>query len=126
MPLSVIDSILYILLGAVAGMIYSLRRVFILEKKIDDIDSKLFRLAKIIESEEKEELRLLKRKKRREKLLFVFHTWEVLSIILILGFFFQIFWLIFLGFFIHVLEDIYDYYTRVKIYSRRISLFFDM
>ncbi|MBS3145456.1 hypothetical protein J4414_01505 [Candidatus Woesearchaeota archaeon] len=65
MPLSVIDSILYILLGAVAGMIYSLRRVFILEKKIDDIDSKLFRLAKIIESEEKEELRLLKRKKRR-------------------------------------------------------------
>ena len=65
MPLSVIDSILYILLGAIAGMIYSLRRVFILEKKIDDIDSKLFRLAKIIESEEKEELRLLKRKKRR-------------------------------------------------------------
>jgi len=65
MPLSVVDSILYILLGAVAGMIYSLRRVFILEKKIDDIDSKLFRLAKIIESEEKEELRLLKRKKRR-------------------------------------------------------------
>ncbi|MBS3145457.1 hypothetical protein J4414_01510 [Candidatus Woesearchaeota archaeon] len=64
--------------------------------------------------------------KKREKLLFVFHTWEVLSIILILGFFFQIFWLIFLGFFIHVLEDIYDYYTRVKIYSRRISLFFDM
>jgi len=65
MPLSVIDSILYILLGAVAGMIYSLRRIFILERKIDDIDSKLFRLAKKIESEEREELRLLKRKKRR-------------------------------------------------------------
>jgi len=64
--------------------------------------------------------------KKRERLLFVFHTWEVLVAILLLGFFFQIFWLIFLGFFIHVLEDIYDYYTRAKVYSRRISLFFDI
>lgn len=63
MPLSVVDSILYILLGAVAGMIYSLRRIFILERKIDDIDSKLFRLARRIESEEKEELKLLKKKR---------------------------------------------------------------
>lgn len=65
MPLSVVDSILYILLGAVAGMIYSLRRIFILEKKIDEIDNKLFRLARRVESEEEEELRLLKKKRNR-------------------------------------------------------------
>jgi len=65
MPLSIIDSILYILLGAVAGMIYSLRRIFILEKKIDDIDTKMYRLARRIESEEREELRLLKKRKKR-------------------------------------------------------------
>ncbi len=65
MPLSVIDSILYILLGAVAGMIYSLRRIFILEKKIDEIDNKIFRLARRVESEEEEELRLLKKKIKR-------------------------------------------------------------
>jgi len=65
MPLSVVDSILYILLGAVAGMIYSLRRIFILEKKIDEVDNKLFRLARRVESEEEEELRLLKKKIKR-------------------------------------------------------------
>ena len=65
MPLSVVDSILYILLGAVAGMIYSLRRIFILEKKIDEIDNKIFRLARRVESEEEEELRLLKKKIKR-------------------------------------------------------------
>jgi len=65
MPLSVVDSILYILLGAVAGMIYSLRRIFILEKKIDELDNKIFGLAKRVESEEEEELRLLKKKRKR-------------------------------------------------------------
>ncbi|MBI2663147.1 hypothetical protein HYX15_01300 [Candidatus Woesearchaeota archaeon] len=33
--------VLYILLGAVAGMIYALRRIFILERRILDIDNKL-------------------------------------------------------------------------------------
>ena len=66
------------------------------------------------------------RQKKRPKLLFIFHTWEVLVAIFILGMFYQIFWFIFLGFFIHMLEDLYDYYTRVKVYSRRISLFFDI
>jgi|TARA_B100001971_G_C18247954_1_gene575810 hypothetical protein len=33
--------ILYILLGAVAGMIYALRRIFILERRILDMDQKL-------------------------------------------------------------------------------------
>ena len=65
MPLSIVDSILYILLGAVAGMIYSLRRIFILEKKIDELDNKLFRLARRIESEEEEGLRLLKKKRNK-------------------------------------------------------------
>ena len=33
--------ILYVLVGAIAGMIYGLRRVFVLERKIDDIARKL-------------------------------------------------------------------------------------
>ncbi|MBI2667977.1 hypothetical protein HYX17_04390 [Candidatus Woesearchaeota archaeon] len=33
--------VLYILLGAVAGMIYALRRIFILERRILELDSKL-------------------------------------------------------------------------------------
>ncbi|MDP6642249.1 MAG: hypothetical protein QGF74_02645 [Candidatus Nanoarchaeia archaeon] len=33
--------ILYILLGAVAGMIYALRRIFILERRILEMDQKL-------------------------------------------------------------------------------------
>jgi hypothetical protein len=35
------DIILYILLGAVAGIVYALRRVFILERKIDSIDRRI-------------------------------------------------------------------------------------
>ena len=33
--------ILYVLLGAIAGIVYSLRRVFILERKIDAIDKRI-------------------------------------------------------------------------------------
>ena len=33
--------ILYILLGAVAGMIYSLRRIFMLENKIEAMEEKI-------------------------------------------------------------------------------------
>lgn len=65
MPLSVVNSILYILLGAVAGMIYSLRKIFILEKKIDNIDRTLLRLVKRIEAAEREELKILKRRKKK-------------------------------------------------------------
>jgi len=35
------DVILYILLGGIAGIIYALERVFILERKIDEIDKKI-------------------------------------------------------------------------------------
>tara|TARA_Y100000034_G_scaffold113269_1_gene148080 strand:+ start:735 stop:893 length:159 start_codon:yes stop_codon:yes gene_type:complete len=35
------DVILYILLGALAGIVYALRRVFILERKIDRIDRRI-------------------------------------------------------------------------------------
>ncbi len=38
--------ILYILLGAVAGMIYALRRIFILERRILELDKKLIILLK--------------------------------------------------------------------------------
>lgn len=66
------------------------------------------------------------RNERSKKVLLIFHTWEVLAALLILSFFNQIFWFIFLGFFIHMLEDLYDFYFRVKFYKRRISLFFDI
>ncbi|QQG38480.1 MAG: hypothetical protein HYS32_02630 [Candidatus Woesearchaeota archaeon] len=69
MALSVIDSILYILVGAIAGMIYSLRRIFILEKKINILDQNIIQLMRRLEREESEELRILRRahgsKKRR-------------------------------------------------------------
>jgi len=65
MALDVINSILYILLGAVAGVIYSLRRIFTLERKIDNIDEKLLRIVNKIEKEEEQELRLLNRKKKK-------------------------------------------------------------
>lgn len=35
------DIILYILLGGIAGIVYALKRVFILERKIDAIDRKI-------------------------------------------------------------------------------------
>ena len=38
--------ILYILLGAVAGMIYALRRIFILERRILELDKKLVAVLK--------------------------------------------------------------------------------
>ena len=34
------DVLLYVLVGAIAGIVYSLRRVFILEKKIDNLSRK--------------------------------------------------------------------------------------
>ena len=36
--------LLYILLGAVAGIIYSLRRILLLELKIENLDKKIARL----------------------------------------------------------------------------------
>lgn len=35
------DVILYILLGGIAGIVYALKRVFILERKIDAIDKRI-------------------------------------------------------------------------------------
>ncbi|MDD5254002.1 MAG: hypothetical protein PHG05_02765 [Candidatus Nanoarchaeia archaeon] len=39
-----ITVILYVMLGAVVGMIYSLRRIFILERRILALDVKITRL----------------------------------------------------------------------------------
>jgi len=36
--------ILYILLGAIAGMIYSLRRIFLLENKIELMDERIIKI----------------------------------------------------------------------------------
>lgn len=38
--------ILYVLLGAVAGMIYSLRRIFILENKIEAMEERILAAVK--------------------------------------------------------------------------------
>lgn len=38
--------LLYILLGAVAGMLYSLRRIFILETKIESLEEKIVKALK--------------------------------------------------------------------------------
>ena len=38
--------ILYILLGAIAGIVYSLRRIYMLERKILEIDRKITELLK--------------------------------------------------------------------------------
>ena len=35
------DVILYILLGGIAGIVYALKRVFVLENKIDELDRKI-------------------------------------------------------------------------------------
>ena len=40
MPINT-DVILYILLGGIAGIVYALKRVFILERKIDEIDKRI-------------------------------------------------------------------------------------
>jgi len=46
MPTDVEIILLIVILGMLVGIIYSLRRIFILEKGIKDLDSKLVRLLK--------------------------------------------------------------------------------
>ncbi len=41
MPIDTITIVLYILLGAVGGMIYSLRRIFLLENKIEQMEERI-------------------------------------------------------------------------------------
>ncbi len=63
--------ILYILLGAVAGMIYALRRIFVLETKIDLIDEKIVRVLihqeRLIERDIALDQRSLKKSKKPKK-----------------------------------------------------------
>lgn len=51
-----VDLVLYVMLGAIIGMIYSLRRVIILEHRIIDMEQRIVKLDKNI-------ITLLKRKK---------------------------------------------------------------
>ncbi len=44
---------LYILLGAVAGMIYGLRRIYILENKIEILDEKIERMIEHLQKKKK-------------------------------------------------------------------------
>lgn len=55
--------VLWILLGAVAGMIYSLKKIFSLERNIIALDKKIGALLKNVDKEEKREIRLLKKKR---------------------------------------------------------------
>ncbi|MBS3167221.1 hypothetical protein J4403_03355 [Candidatus Woesearchaeota archaeon] len=63
--------ILYVLLGAVAGMIYALRRIFVLETKIDVIDEKIVRVLmhqeKLIEKDLALDMRAAKKKSSKPK-----------------------------------------------------------
>ena len=67
MALSAVDAILYILLGSVAGVIYSLRKILILERKIDRLDRGIIKIVQKIEREEREELRILRGRKTIKK-----------------------------------------------------------
>lgn len=58
MALDPLQSILYILLGTLIGIVYGLRRIFILEHKIDKV-------IKRIEKQERKELQLLQKKRKR-------------------------------------------------------------
>ena len=63
--------ILYVLLGAVAGMIYALRRIFVLETKIDVIDEKIVRVLmhqeKLIEKDLAVDMKSMKKSAKPKK-----------------------------------------------------------
>jgi len=63
--LTTVYLVLYALIGAIAAMIYGLRKIFSLEKRIITMDSKIARLLSKVEKEERKELSLLKKKRKR-------------------------------------------------------------
>ncbi len=62
--LNTIYIVLYALIGAIAAMIYGLKKVYKLERRLIDLDKKVVRILNKISKQEVQELKLLKRKKR--------------------------------------------------------------
>ena len=62
--LNTIYLVLYAIVGAIAAMIYGLRKIYSLERRLIELDRKLARVLGKVQSEESQELRLLKKKKR--------------------------------------------------------------
>lgn len=62
--LNTIYLVLYALIGAIAAMIYGLRKIYSLERRLIELDKKIARLLGRVEKQETQELRLLKKKKR--------------------------------------------------------------
>jgi len=63
--LTTVYLVLYALIGAIAAMIYGLRKIYSLERRIIGLDAKLARLLGKVEREEKQELAFLKKKRKR-------------------------------------------------------------
>jgi hypothetical protein len=57
--------LLWINLGAVAGMLYALRRIFLLEKKIVNLEKVILRMEKSQIKMEKEQLSRLKKGRKK-------------------------------------------------------------
>ena len=62
--LNTIYLVLYAIVGAIAAMIYGLRKIYSLERRLIELDRKLARVLGKVQNEEAQELRLLKKKKR--------------------------------------------------------------
>lgn len=62
--LNTVYLVLYALIGAIAAMIYGLRKIYSLERRLIELDKKLVRVLSKVEKQETQELRLLKKKKR--------------------------------------------------------------
>ena len=62
--LNTIYLVLYAIVGAIAAMIYGLRKIYSLERRLIELDRKLARVLGKVQNEESQELRLLKKKKR--------------------------------------------------------------
>ena len=62
--LNTIYLVLYAIVGAIAAMIYGLRKIYSLERRLIELDKKLARVLGKVQNEEAQELRLLKKKKR--------------------------------------------------------------
>ena len=62
--LNTIYLVLYAIVGAIAAMIYGLRKIYSLERRLIELDKKLARVLGKVQNEETQELRLLKKKKR--------------------------------------------------------------
>ena len=62
--LNTIYLVLYAIVGAIAAMIYGLRKIYSLERRLIELDRKLAKVLGKVQNEEAQELRILKKKKR--------------------------------------------------------------